>query len=74
MCIDLKCVCVCVRLCCVPSARTKKNELSIVPKSISLLSPCLRMLPHLHFGIKDKVTREGIACCPPVPTHCTSDL
>ena len=38
-------------------ARTKKNELSIVPKSITLLSPCLRMLPHLHFGIKDKETR-----------------
>ena len=45
-------VCVCV---CLPPARTKKNELSIVPKSITLLSPCLRMLPHLHFGIKDKV-------------------
>ena len=38
-------------------ARTKKNELSIVPKSITLLSPCLRMLPHLHFGIKDKEVR-----------------
>jgi lysyl-tRNA synthetase class 2 len=37
--------------------RTKKNELSIVPKSLQLLSPCLRMLPHLHFGIKDKETR-----------------
>ncbi|XP_047042314.1 lysine--tRNA ligase isoform X2 [Helicoverpa zea] len=37
--------------------KTKKGELSIVPKSIKLLSPCLHMLPHLHFGLKDKETR-----------------
>ena len=24
---------------------------------MTLLSPCLHMLPHLHFGIKDKETR-----------------
>lgn len=24
---------------------------------IQLLSPCLHMLPHLHFGLKDKETR-----------------
>lgn len=36
--------------------KTKKGELSIIPKKISLLSPCLHMLPHLHFGIKDKVS------------------
>ncbi len=35
--------------------KTKKGELSIIPKKINLLSPCLHMLPHLHFGIKDKV-------------------
>jgi len=35
--------------------KTKKGELSIVPKKIQLLSPCLHMLPHMHFGIKDKV-------------------
>lgn len=35
--------------------KTKKGELSIVPKQIKLLSPCLHMLPHLHFGLKDKV-------------------
>jgi hypothetical protein len=23
---------------------------------MTLLSPCLHMLPHLHFGLKDKVT------------------
>ncbi|XP_045511174.1 lysine--tRNA ligase isoform X2 [Colias croceus] len=37
--------------------KTKKGELSIVPKTVKLLSPCLHMLPHLHFGLKDKETR-----------------
>lgn len=37
--------------------KTKKGELSIMPKKLTLLSPCLHMLPHLHFGIKDKETR-----------------
>merc|ERR1719494_341797 len=37
--------------------KTKKGELSIQPKHIELLSPCLHMLPHLHFGLKDKETR-----------------
>lgn len=36
--------------------KTKKGELSIIPKKIQLLSPCLHMLPHLHFGVKDKVS------------------
>lgn len=37
--------------------KTKKGELSIIPKKVELLSPCLHMLPHLHFGVKDKETR-----------------
>ncbi|KAL1457928.1 hypothetical protein WDU94_008108 [Cyamophila willieti] len=37
--------------------KTKKGELSIIPKKLTLLSPCLHMLPHLHFGVKDKETR-----------------
>ncbi|KAI8759267.1 lysine--tRNA ligase [Biomphalaria glabrata] len=37
--------------------KTKKGELSIVPVSVSLLSPCLRQLPHLYYGVKDKETR-----------------
>lgn len=37
--------------------KTKKGELSVMPKKITLLSPCLHMLPHLHFGLKDKETR-----------------
>jgi len=36
-------------------AKTKKGELSIVPVEIVILSPCLHMLPHLHYGLKDKV-------------------
>ncbi|OXB78344.1 UNVERIFIED_CONTAM: hypothetical protein H355_009115 [Colinus virginianus] len=35
--------------------KTKKGELSIIPYEITLLSPCLHMLPHLHFGLKDKI-------------------
>ncbi|KAK6618942.1 Lysine--tRNA ligase [Polyplax serrata] len=37
--------------------KTKKGELSIIPKRIILLSPCLHMIPHLHYGLKDKETR-----------------
>lgn len=35
--------------------KSKKGEFSIVPDKIELLTPCLHMLPHLHFGLKDKV-------------------
>lgn len=35
--------------------KTKKGELSIVPTEMIVLSPCLHMLPHLHYGLKDKV-------------------
>jgi len=38
-------------------AKTKKGELSVIPYTMQLLSPCLHMLPHLHYGIKDKETR-----------------
>lgn len=37
--------------------RTKKGELSLVPVEMTLLTPCLRMLPHLHYGLRDKETR-----------------
>lgn len=37
--------------------KTKKGELSVIPTTITLLSPCLHMLPHLHYGLKDKETR-----------------
>lgn len=38
-------------------AKTQTGELSIIPKSITLLSPCLRQLPHLYYGLKDQETR-----------------
>lgn len=37
--------------------KTKKGELSIIPKRVTLLTPCLHMLPHLHYGLKDKVNK-----------------
>uniref|UniRef100_A0A8C5PKN5 Lysine--tRNA ligase n=1 Tax=Leptobrachium leishanense TaxID=445787 RepID=A0A8C5PKN5_9ANUR len=37
--------------------KTKKGERSIIPHEMTLLSPCLHMLPHLHFGLKEKETR-----------------
>jgi len=42
---------------CGKPGKSKKGELSIQPRHIELLSPCLHMLPHLHFGLKDKETR-----------------
>lgn len=41
--------------------KTKKGELSIIPIEITLLSPCLHMLPHLHFGLKDKVVTSTLS-------------
>ena len=39
------------------AGKTKKGELSIIPLKVELLSPCLHMLPHLRYGLKDKETR-----------------
>ncbi|XP_023232774.1 lysine--tRNA ligase-like [Centruroides sculpturatus] len=38
-------------------ARSKKGELSIIPVEMKLLSPCLHMIPHSYFGLKDLETR-----------------
>lgn len=38
-------------------ARSKRGELSILPKDIILLSPCLRMLPKANYGFKDQELR-----------------
>ncbi|CAK9297562.1 unnamed protein product [Gordionus sp. m RMFG-2023] len=38
-------------------SRSKKGELSIIPIQMTLLSPCLHQIPHLHYGLKDKETR-----------------
>ncbi|CAH8616554.1 unnamed protein product [Heterobilharzia americana] len=37
--------------------KSKLGELSILPREIILLSPCLYQLPHMHYGVKDKETR-----------------
>ena len=36
-------------------AKTKKGELSVVPQQVQVLTPCLHMLPSMHYGLKDKV-------------------
>ncbi|CAG7819592.1 unnamed protein product [Allacma fusca] len=38
-------------------AKTKKGELSLIPRELQILTPCLHMLPHLHYGLKDQETR-----------------
>eukprot|EP00842_Homolaphlyctis_polyrhiza_P004207 jgi/Hompol1/4788/HPOL_003883-RA len=37
--------------------KSKRGELSIFPKDVVLLAPCLRMLPTSHFGFKDQELR-----------------
>lgn len=37
--------------------KSKKGELSIFPQSITLLSPCLHMLPKSHTGLKNQEVR-----------------
>ncbi|CAD6198611.1 unnamed protein product [Caenorhabditis auriculariae] len=37
--------------------RSKTGELSLIPIQIEQLTPCLHMLPHTHFGLKDKELR-----------------
>ncbi|KAL7671190.1 hypothetical protein ACOME3_006094 [Neoechinorhynchus agilis] len=38
-------------------SRSKTGELSIIPRKITILTPCLRSIPHLHFGVRDKELR-----------------
>lgn len=37
--------------------KSKKGELSIFPKDIIMLTPCLRMLPKSNYGFKDQESR-----------------
>ncbi|KAJ3326514.1 lysyl-tRNA synthetase [Blyttiomyces sp. JEL0837] len=37
--------------------KSKAGELSIFPKDVQLLSPCLRMLPKANYGFKDQESR-----------------
>ena len=38
-------------------SRSKTGELSVVPKTMQILSPCLRVIPASHYGLKDKEIR-----------------
>ena len=42
-------------------AKTKKGELSVVPQKLQVLTPCLHMLPSMHYGLKDKVRMHLVA-------------
>uniref|UniRef100_A0A182RLR7 Lysine--tRNA ligase n=1 Tax=Anopheles funestus TaxID=62324 RepID=A0A182RLR7_ANOFN len=37
--------------------KSKTGTISIMAKQIKLLAPCLHMLPHQHYGLKNKETR-----------------
>lgn len=37
--------------------KSKRGELSIFPKKVTLLTPCLRMLPKANYGFKDQEMR-----------------
>ncbi|KAI6244059.1 Lysine--tRNA ligase [Aphelenchoides fujianensis] len=37
--------------------RSKSGELSIIPTEVIQLTPCLQMLPHTHFGLRNQETR-----------------
>ncbi|XP_055353180.1 lysine--tRNA ligase-like [Paramacrobiotus metropolitanus] len=37
--------------------KSKKGELSIIPQRMEVLTPCLRMLPSMHFGLRNQETR-----------------
>jgi hypothetical protein len=43
--------------------KSKKGELSVFPRQLVLLTPCLHMPPSLHFGVKNQV-RGSYCCCP----------
>uniref|UniRef100_A0A915BXH8 Lysine--tRNA ligase n=1 Tax=Parascaris univalens TaxID=6257 RepID=A0A915BXH8_PARUN len=38
-------------------AKSKSGELSVIPIEVVQLTPCLHMLPHTHFGLKNQETR-----------------
>lgn len=37
-------------------ARTKLGELSVIPKKMTLLTPCLHALPNPYYGIAENVS------------------
>lgn len=49
--------------------RTKTGELSIVPRKLELLSPCLHAMPHFY-GLKDKVNSLTCSRTHVLPFRC----
>lgn len=39
------------------ATRSKTGELSISPKRMTILTPCLRQIPHVHYGVRNKEVR-----------------
>lgn len=39
-------------------SRTKTGELSLMPQSFEILTPCLKMIPTSHFGLADEELRQ----------------
>jgi lysyl-tRNA synthetase class 2 len=35
--------------------KSKRGELSVFPRALQVLAPCLHMPPGAHFGLKDQV-------------------
>jgi len=54
--------------------RSKTGELSILPTEVKLLSPCLHMLPNLHFGLKDQETRYRMRYLDLIMNNRTRDI
>jgi len=45
-------------MCALFAGKSLRGELSIFPHTVTLLSPCLRMLPPMKSGLKDQVQRR----------------
>lgn len=42
--------------------KSKKGELSVFPKTMVLLAPCLHMLPNAREGLKNQEVRRVYEC------------
>jgi len=53
--------------------KSKRGELSIFPKSVELLAPCLHALPSSHYGFKNQETRYRQRYLDLIVNHTTRD-
>jgi len=53
--------------------KSKRGELSIFPKSVELLAPCLHALPSSHYGFKNQETRYRQRYLDLIANHTTRD-